>query len=781
MLDTTKHTILSGAKDKVASEVRSYLSRDVALPPVPLAVNDKVANGIDGGDYTTAIRACMTSYDQVQGISVTIRGDHLIRDARDMEADEGYAHKKAQADLVAYTGQFLSSCRAFEAICKAEGKSSKAETQYVRDLAACMYKLAHSQGNEEGFQESRRALIDLMNQHDSKNALIKKMMKNPNLLPSIEQLNYELESALVKVGVKRKDVAKKMDAAKEFSSLMDPHYHITTVSREPSSRAEIIESSIKAPSLSAETIKELELIKRLAPILSSLSKRKADIPWFDELSTFNRKLVINHIDEILMAGKGEKVLPTQLRKILPGLKNAYLEVRQVKREGQVSKTVLEGLRSASPACLLKKGAEKATEENVRVIQELAGKKEVCLNGLFTPWQPGGGNRDASSLINNAVKSLNKKGNAVIDASTPVDKKGRFVFKDKQQLKSAFTPANIGRVFSKHGNTFSNMLKDAAAHLAVLIPDNAQFTIGMSDEEFRAKNKSVTQEQARYKRVVEYIRSGKGRSKEMNALIDNFSFEDDTKRALKNLVECRRMEKQWIHWPDRQNTNYNRSARLAMVAQDFSEGGILRKQINATYEREAENHKRNSEEVRLHAIPGHAPQTPYSDSDRKDLEKKHPMSAIISFCMSGKDRNGIRNNHAAVLAVSRELGDDGVNLSVANAVVGAGHQSYLAGVQGATACCFGTKKDSRGSMPQVYKDAGLQDELCRKTASANKFKVDRNKAYSYEFQTEAPDKSVVTVHKSERQATEPVVTIHTAQDSWQNRHKKSVTQDQGQKR
>ncbi len=246
MLDGTKHNILNGAKDKVASEVRSYLSRETALPPAPLAVDNQITQGIStSGNYTAAIRACMTSYDEVQGIGVTIRGNHLIRDARDMQADEGYANKKAQADLVAYTGQFLSSCRAFETICQADKINSPAETTYVRDLAACMYRIAHSQ-SEEVFRANRTELLDLMHKKDPKSALVRKLQKNPNLLPSIGQLNYELEAALVRVGVKKGDVAKKMDAAKEFASLKDPHYHITTISREPNTKAVIVESSINA-------------------------------------------------------------------------------------------------------------------------------------------------------------------------------------------------------------------------------------------------------------------------------------------------------------------------------------------------------------------------------------------------------------------------------------------------------------------------------------------------------------------------------------------------------
>jgi hypothetical protein len=431
----------------------------------------------------------------------------------------------------------------------------------------------------------------------------------------------------------------------------------------------------------------------MAPTLSSQTKTATNIPWFDELSTFNKKLVIDHIDEILMAGNGEKILPTQLRKILPGLKNAYLEVRQVKRQDQPLKTVLEGLRSASPACLLKKGADKATKDNVTVVQELAGKKEVCLNGLFTPWQPGGGNHEASSLIKNAIKALNRKGHPITEALTPADKRGRFTnskpaVKDSSEIFGTFTPVNPWRIISKQDNTFSNMLKGAAAHLAVP-------AAGKKD----------------YESVVEYIKSGKGNSKNMHKKIDKLGFDKDIKMALKNLVECRRMEKQWIRLFDSQNTNYNRSARMAMVAHDFSEGGALDRHLSS-----AEN---------------------YNKIHKEKLESQYPKAAIISFCMSGKDRNGIRNCHAAVLVVSRELGDEKFNNSVAAAVVGAGHQCYLAGVQGATTCCFGTKKDSRGSMPQAYKDAGLQDVLYRKTSGSNKFKTDKDKTYTYSPKVEEP--------------------------------------------
>jgi hypothetical protein len=96
-------------------------------------------------------------------------------------------------------------------------------------------------------------------------------------------------------------------------------------------------------------------------------------------------------------------------------------------------------------------------------------------------------------------------------------------------------------------------------------------------------------------------------------------------------------------------------------------------------------------------------------------------------MSGKDRNGVCNNHKTVLAVSRELRPDiGCDRGVAEAVVGGGHQAYLAGAGGGTTCCFGIKKDSRKDIPKDYKDLPLY----RASANTNKFKSKPEKAYLY---------------------------------------------------
>ncbi|KJV56464.1 tyrosine phosphatase family protein [Orientia chuto str. Dubai] len=177
---------------------------------------------------------------------------------------------------------------------------------------------------------------------------------------------------------------------RDYSNFNDDHEHVVTISSEidTSAKYPVIASMIAAP-LSKNILQEYfqiansKLEHNENIVDSTLKQQKAPL-WFQKLSTLEQDLIIKQFEKIT---DNKHMLPTSLRN-LPGLKNAYLEVRGISEDKQLLNSHLE-CRSGTLAQFSysdKNEACRITNLNFKRAVELFDKHKVnieCLNTEFS--------------------------------------------------------------------------------------------------------------------------------------------------------------------------------------------------------------------------------------------------------------------------------------------------------------------------------------------------------------------------------------------------------------
>lgn len=192
---------------------------------------------------------------------------------------------------------------------------------------------------------------------------------------------------------------------RDYCNFSDEHEHVITVgskihtSNSTDKQHPVIASMMVAP-LSKDILQECSKIGELNNLKSKNHKNVSDIYkpiltqklkqtplWFQGLSTLEQDLITKHFDKIT---DNKHILPTSLRN-LPGLRNAYVEVRGISENGKLENSHLE-CRSGTLAQFLysdKNEAERITNSNFKRAVELSGDKNLnieCLNTEFNPKQ-----------------------------------------------------------------------------------------------------------------------------------------------------------------------------------------------------------------------------------------------------------------------------------------------------------------------------------------------------------------------------------------------------------
>lgn len=241
---------------------------------------------------------------------------------------------------------------------------------------------------------------------ESKDQIMQQNITEKNLESISRQFNEQSLKILTKYNNSAVAVSKKNIALiRDYCNFKDEHEHVITVgskvhtSNSPDKQHPVTASMMVAP-LSKDILQECSKIGELNKLKSKHHKNISDIYkpiltqklnqtplWFQGLSTLEQDLITKHFDKIT---DNKHILPTSLRN-LPGLRNAYVEVRGISENGKLENSHLE-CRSGTLAQFLysdKNEAQRITNLNFKRAVELSGDKKLnieCLNTEFNPKQ-----------------------------------------------------------------------------------------------------------------------------------------------------------------------------------------------------------------------------------------------------------------------------------------------------------------------------------------------------------------------------------------------------------
>ncbi len=145
-------------------------------------------------------------------------------------------------------------------------------------------------------------------------------------------------------------------------------------------------------------------LKELAAMHKNPSrKQKFDIPWFDNQDPYIQFLIKKHAQDILDG----KMIPTQLRKYFPGIRNAGEEYLVNMGNKEI---IHRHYHSGTPAHLLKAGSQEATNESIAQLEESSNAQHVFVLTLLSPLFHGFGH-DAGLVdqVEKAVNECNQQG------------------------------------------------------------------------------------------------------------------------------------------------------------------------------------------------------------------------------------------------------------------------------------------------------------------------------------------------------------------------------------
>lgn len=208
----------------------------------------------------------------------------------------------------------------------------------------------------------------------------------------VTEFNQELVGVLKSCGVvigeqklsdmKDAKVIQIMGDARDFCNLGEKtQNHQVTIFRNPEGKGDFIWASMKMNPISEEIKAEYEQVR------SYRDNRDSGVDqtpgWFQNLKPHQRELTLKYLDQII---GGNHALPTQLR-FLPGLKNAFIDVKGPVMGGKVSEEAYVECHSGAlvhnAGTENNKEARRVTALNMRHAKGVVGEKRVVLSVLNT--------------------------------------------------------------------------------------------------------------------------------------------------------------------------------------------------------------------------------------------------------------------------------------------------------------------------------------------------------------------------------------------------------------
>lgn len=431
--------------------------------------------------------------------------------------------------------------------------------------------------------------------------------------------------------------------------------------------------------------------------------RLQDIAWYQAQNT-HIKLLIRKYAQAILDGH---TIPTQLRKYLPGVRNAGHERIY---DLDTDELVFEDHHAGTLGHELKVGAQAATAESIAQAHALCGAEHTVIISMLSPVTQG------------ADKDLTKQMKAVVDqqeekkihfAGTPINGFRRVSSPDTDGLEFIYREAlrTKAEYEQKEKARLAKELKEAEMGESDVVMDfrmdgtdsEHEHEIAELDREFGSENgesKSATPRSFRSRASVAGGDDSFSRASSFSSRDERVSFD----------IRPTVSERKTIKIPEskQKESSANKLAALSAAIEE--------------YERVRSGSGWFDSENGNLSLATAAADMAHRINDLKG--KQH--IAVVMVCRSGKDRVGLARvksskdaiyNHitrdkpmpAVVLATQEQ--------SVRHAVVQSGQVKKSAGMQGGTQGANGIKSDTEGGIPKSWDDG--QAQLVEKTASYNK--------------------------------------------------------------
>lgn len=536
------------------------------------------------------------------------------------------------------------------------GNGTKALVRDARNVTDNVDELKNDAGEKYAMQALNeiRAAIDLLdtkavdesiiddqkdktkeNLKNLANHVLEQVENDPSSLndKSIREINTYILDQLEKTGVDQP--AEKLNFAKEVTNFKDEHKHIVTLTSAEDSKGTtktVIEADIMLNGLSEEQKKMYDAIAKSKPRGTAVEVNGADMSWYNNMPDYKRQMIHDVANDI---AKGNKVIPAQLIKDIPGLRNAYDKVTAVQHKpGEEPKIVAESLHCGTPATKIKPDGSK---------QEIKDRQEAIAQGnvdQLKTFVPDGQKVNLNNLASETP--FNVRGEDFIQKQSEKAAK-----KDEQVIASA-SPINrwrraggAGREQKEFDNTLRNIGADLAKKEKNQTPKTAKY---------------LQEGDSRLRRFASTVTFGLVKTNYQNAVNELNSLQTEQASVLKEAVSAKKSIKETTLFARADNVNLEISSKMAIVTTAIT-----------------------NDKGALHGIA--SPET------------KKQTAVTVSFCKSGKDRTGLVMMETSHQAVSQELGiDPNSEQGKANKLkmVAGGHTQEMAGIQGGTVGCHSIK-------------------------------------------------------------------------------------------
>jgi len=256
--------------------------------------------------------------------------------------------------------------------------------QSINCVRASIDIIKHEKGQEAADEFKQKIdvyLKDFINKHQD-NSNIKEVESDT------KKLNARLVVELEKAGIKSPE--KKIEKAKDFQNFKDEHRHITTIYNQTNDQGKTVvavESDVMNLGLTEKQKIMFDAIKNhkggdIAPL--NHDGEAIDMQWFNKMPELDKNFLQDNAEAI---AKGNKVIPTQLRKEVPLLRNAYTKVTgSIAENGRLE--VASVTTHSGTVTIATKGDNQAlTNGIIKQAQAFTSNGRINLNTLTSPSNP----------------------------------------------------------------------------------------------------------------------------------------------------------------------------------------------------------------------------------------------------------------------------------------------------------------------------------------------------------------------------------------------------------
>lgn len=552
------------------------------------------------------------------------------------------------------------------------GEGTKALVRDARNVTNNINKLQHDAGEKYAMQvlNEVRAAIDLLDTDAAKDEngvrinkaakeeikeelmnIAKHAVQNHEQLnsKSIKEINTYIVHQLEQAGIQEAGSA--LNFAKEVANFKDEHKHIVTLTSAENNQgkpATVIEADIMLNGLTDS--------QKAMYIKISTNQRGAEIggdenlAWYNDMPKYKREMIGEVAGDI---AEGNKVIPAQLLKDIPGIRNAYDKVTAVQYNEGEPVIVAESMHSGTPATKIKLKNSDLSKEKVKAAQESIVSGNLDQMHSFIP--------EGKTLhLNNFTSETagNLRGENFIHKQTEKSV--------NENTEVTHSPVNRWRLVGGGGRD----------HRAF---DDALKNIG-NDNKFN--------NQDNLKSTAKYLKDGDSRLTRFASAVTFGLIKTNYQRAKQEVDGLKSSP---------ENIKLSSTLEAAITA---------KKRINQTtiFSRSPNINLEVSAQMAIVDQAIRNEEGPFKGKITEETRKNHHVT--ISFCKSGKDRTGLAQLDLTFQAVCAELEIDPKSKGAEQiklALVAGGHSQEMAGIQGGTTGCHSLKVNPEFSVGKTYSE------------------------------------------------------------------------------